>query len=197
MYDKNDTLPVATEKLGATRVFDNLSTAEFDYNSMVELAKLEASKAGGNAIKINKHHMPNLLIPSHYVYADILKVDTINVNQRLSQKSKESYMKIPYSHWRFALNGGYAYNLGKEAPASDSRIQSYNNRMRSYLNFGAELSYFFVSGQAGIGINYETVSSKNSLSGVTHLNNGQIFSNNYLSDNLNVHYLGPMYTTIS
>lgn len=197
VYDKNDMLPVATEKIGVTRVSDNMSTAEFDYNSMVELAKLEASKAGGNAIKINKHHVPNLLIPSHYVYADILKVDTINVNQRLIQKSKESYIKIPYSHWRFALNGGYAYNLGKDAPASDSRIQTYNNRMRSFLNFGAELNYFFVSGQAGIGINYEAVSSQNSLSGVTHLNDGQIFSNNYLNDNLNIQYLGPMYTTIS
>ena len=69
--------------------------------------------------------------------------------------------------------------------------------MNSGLNFGAELNYFVVNGQAGIGINYENVTSQNSLSGVTYLSAGQIFSNNILSDNLNIQYIGPMYTGIS
>src|ERR1035437_11069144 len=61
VYDKNDTLPVTTVKLGTTKVNDNVSTAEFDYNSVIDIAKLEARKAGGNAIRIIKHQMPNLL----------------------------------------------------------------------------------------------------------------------------------------
>ena len=197
VYDKNDTLPAATEKLGITKVNENASTSEFDYNSVVEIAKLEASKAGGNAIRIIKHQLPNLLNTGHKVYADILKIDTSVVRQSLNKKSNESYIKIPYSHWRFALNGGYAYNLGKDVPTFDTRIQTYNNRMRSGLNFGAEINYFVVNGQMGVGINYENVSSQNSLSGVTYLSNGQIFSNNNVSDNLNIQYVGPMYTCIS
>ncbi|MEI6556009.1 MAG: hypothetical protein WCL70_10485 [Paludibacter sp.] len=197
VYDKNDTLPAATKKLGTTRVNDNASTVEFDYNFVVEVAKLEAGKAGGNAIRIIKHQLPNLLNTGHEVYADILKIDTSIVHQRSNQKSKESYIKIPYSHLRFALNGGYAYNLGKDVPTLDTRIQTYDNQMKSGLNFGAEINYFVVNGQMGIGVNYETVSSQNSLSGVTHLNSGQIFSNNKLSDNLNIQYIGPMYTCIS
>jgi len=196
VYNKNDTLPAITKKLGTTRVNDNVSTAEFDCNSVVEIAKLEASKAGGNAIRIIKHQLPNLLNTGHEVYADILKVDTNIVHQR-SQKFKESYIKIPYSHWRFAINGGYAYNLGKDVPTFDTRIQTYNNRMRSNLNFGAEINYFVVNGQMGIGINYENVSSQNSLSGVTYSSSGQIFTNNNLSDNLNIQYIGPMYTGIT
>ena len=197
VYDKNDTLPAATVKLGITKVNENASTSEFDYNSVVEIAKLEASKAGGNAIRIIKHQLPNLLNTGHKVDADILKVDTSVVHQSLNKKSNESYIKIPYSHWRFALNGGYAYNLGKDVPTFDTRIQTYNNRMRSGLNFGAEINYFVVNGQMGIGINYENVSFQNSLSGVTYLSNGQIFSNNNVSDNLNIQYVGPMYTCIS
>jgi hypothetical protein len=197
VYDKNDTLPAVIEKLGTTRVNDNASTAEFDYNFVIEIAKLEASKAGGNAIRISKHQLPNLLNTGHEVYADILKVDTNMVHKRFNQKSKESYMKIPYPHWRFALNGGYAYNLGKDVPTFDTRIQTYNNQMRSSFNFGAEINYFVVNGQMGIGINYENVSSQNTLNGVTYSNSGQIFTNNNLSDNLNIQYIGPMYTVIN
>ena len=197
VFEKNDTLPAVTKKLGTTRVNDNVSTAQFDYNYVVEIAKLEASKAGGNAIRIIKHQLPNLLNDSHEVYADILKIDTSIVYQRFNQKSEESYIKIPYSHWRFALNGGYSYNLGKKFPTFDSRIQTYNNQMRSGLNFGAEINYFVVNGQMGIGINFENVTSQNSLSGITYSSSGQIFSNNKLSDNLNIQYIGPMYTCIS
>lgn len=195
VYDKNDTLPAITEKLGTTRVNDNASTSEFNYNSIVEIAKLEAGKAGGNAIRIIKHQLPGLLNNGHEVYADILKVDTGAVNQSRSQK--EPNIIIPYSHWRFAINGGYAYNLGKELPTFDTRIQNYNDQMRSGLNLSAEVNYFFIHGQMGIGINYENVSSQNSLSGVTYSSIGQIFSNNNLSDNLNIRYIGPMYTGIS
>jgi len=197
VFDKNDTLPVITKKLGVTRVNDNLSTAQFDYNSVIEIAKLEARKSGGNAIKIIKHQIPQLLNNGHEVHAEILKIDSNYVVKRLNQKSGESYMKIPYSHLRFALNGGYAYNLGKDPLTYDTRIQTYNNRIKSGLNFGAEINYFFVSGQMGIGINYENVTSQNSLSGVTYLSSGQIFTNNKLSDNLNLQYIGPMYTGIS
>lgn len=197
VYDKNDTLPSHTEKLGKIRVNDNMSTAEFDYNYVVEIAKLEASKAGGNAIRIIKHQIPDIFNSGHEVYADILKIDTSIVHQSLNQKPNESYIKISYSHWRFALNGGYAYNLGKDAQTFDTRIETYNNQIRSGLNLGAEINYFVVNGQIGLGINYENVSSQNSLSGVTYSSMGQIFSNNHLSDNLNIQYIGPMYTCIS
>jgi len=197
VFDKKDKLPVKTEKLGVTRVNDNFSTAQFDYNSVIEIAKLEASKAGGNAIRIIKHQTPQLLNNGHEVYAEILKIDTSIVNQRFNQKGKEFYIKISYPHWRLALNGGYAYNLGKEASTFDTRIQNYNNQIKSGLNFGAEINYFFVNGQMGLGINYENVTSQNSLSGVTYLNSDQVFTNNKLSDNLNLQYIGPMYTGIS
>lgn len=197
VFDKNDTLPASSEKLGNIRVNDNMSTDEFDYNSVIELAKLEAGKAGGNAIRIIKHQLPSLLNNGHEVYADILKTDTSMVHQRADQLNKEYNTIIPYSHLRLALNGGYAYNLGKDVPAFDTRIQTYDNQMRSGLNFGAEINYFFINGQMGIGINYETVSSQNSLSGVTYSSFGQIFTNNNLSDILNIRYIGPMYTAIS
>jgi len=197
VYDKNDTLPAVIKKLGTTRVNDNASTAEFNYNFVFELAKLEASKAGGNAIRIIKHQIPNIFNTGHEVYADILKIDTSMVHQRADKLNKGYNTIIPYSHWRLALNGGYAYNLGKDVPTFDTRIQTYNNQMKSGLNFGAEINYFVVNGQMGIGVNYETVSSQNSLSGVTHLSSGQIFTNNNLSDNLNIQYIGPMYTGIS
>ncbi len=198
LYDKNDTLPTTTVKLGTIRVNDNASTAAFDYNSVLEIAKLEAGKAGGNAIRIIKHQLPGLLNSGHEVYADILKVDTFVVQQRQgqNQKIKETNI-IPYSHWRFALNGGYAYNLGKSVPTSDTRLETYDNQIRSGINLGGEINYFIVNGQIGIGINYENVTSQNSLNGVTYLNNGEIFTNNTLSDNLNIQYVGPMYTGIS
>jgi hypothetical protein len=196
VYDKNDTLPSAFEKLGTVQVADPGLNSK-SYYIVFDAAKLEARKAGGNAIQILKLRIPNIWNSAYSLTASILNIDTSLIHLLVKPLSVPDIVKMPISHWRLALNGGYAYNLGKDAPTFDTRIQTYNNQMRSSLNFGAEINYFVVNGQMGIGVNYETVSSQNSLSGVTYLSSGQIFSNNNVSDNLNIQYIGPMYTGIS
>jgi len=196
VYDKNDTLPSVFEKLGTVQVTDPGLNSK-SYYIVFDAAKLEARKAGGNAIQILKLRIPNNWNSAYSLTASILNIDTSLIHLLVKPLPVPDIVKMPVSHWRFALNGGYAYNLGKEAPTFDTRIQTYNNQIKSGLNFGGEINYFFVNGQMGIGINYENVTSHNSLSGVTYLSSGQVFTNNKLSDNLNLQYIGPMYTGIS
>lgn len=196
VYEKKDTLPSASEKLGAVKVV-NSGLSSKSYYIVFDAAKSEARKAGGNAIQIMKLQVPDNWNSAYRLTASILKMDTSLIQVPVKPLAVPDVVEMHNSRWRFAIDGGYSYGLGKDVPTYDSRIQTYNNQMRSGLNFGAEINYFIFNGQMGIGINYENITSQNSLSGVTYSGGGQIFSTNNLSDNLNIQYVGPMYTSIA
>jgi hypothetical protein len=67
--------PEKAEVLGLVRIGDTGFTTNCSYDIVVESAKLEARKAGGNMIKITDHTLPSVLGSScHQITARILKV---------------------------------------------------------------------------------------------------------------------------
>lgn len=70
--------PAGSETLGQVRIGDAGFTANCGYDLVLDKAKLEARKAGGNAIKIIEHQQPSAFGSScHRITAKILKVDDI------------------------------------------------------------------------------------------------------------------------
>ncbi len=195
VYEKNDTLPTAFEKLGTVRVI-SLGLDPKSYYHAFGAAKSEARKAGGNAIQVLKLQKPNNWNNAYSLTASVLKIDTSLIHLPVKPLAAPDVVKMNDSHWRFAIDGGYSSGLGKDGSTVDSRNKTYNNPMNSGLNVGAEINYFVFKGQLGIGINYENVTSQNSSSVVTYSSPGQILSKNNMSDNLNIQYIGPMYTSV-
>ena len=69
--------PANAEVLGTVRIGDNgfTSAKAGSYENVISLAKEEARRAGGNAIKITSHESPDAQSSVHRIKATILKVD--------------------------------------------------------------------------------------------------------------------------
>ena len=76
----NDIIPDNTEVIGIVEVGDNGLTgnSKCTYEAVIEKAKEEARKAGGNAIKITQHKYPDRISTCHRITADILHIDNVD-----------------------------------------------------------------------------------------------------------------------
>lgn len=62
--------------LGSVKVGDTGFSMNCNYETVIERAKLEARKHGGNAIKLTKHVTPDILSSCHRIEASILSIPT-------------------------------------------------------------------------------------------------------------------------
>lgn len=72
-----DELPTEAIILGTIKIGDTGFTASSNgtYEEVLKLAKEQARKAGGNAVKINQHQAPDLYSSVHRIFADILYIE--------------------------------------------------------------------------------------------------------------------------
>lgn len=72
-----DELPTEAIILGTVKIGDTGFTASSNgtYDEVLRLAKEQARKAGGNAIKINQHQTPDFYSSVHRIFADILYIE--------------------------------------------------------------------------------------------------------------------------
>jgi len=71
----NDEVPFEAEHIGTIRIGDSGFSTNCRYDVVIDLAKLEARKVGGDALKIVKHHKPDLWSSCHRITAEILKLN--------------------------------------------------------------------------------------------------------------------------
>lgn len=96
--------PAGSEVLGQVRIGDSGFTTDCKYEVVLDKAKMEARKAGGNAIKIVEHQQPTAFGSAcHRITAKILKVE--NVDQFLV---KEEEPVIPGAD--YAIINVYRYS---------------------------------------------------------------------------------------
>ena len=76
VFGLNDEEPFDAEVLGQVKIGDTGFTTKCSYEIVIEKAKMEARKAGGNAIKIVEHKPPSIMGSScHRITAWILQVN--------------------------------------------------------------------------------------------------------------------------
>jgi hypothetical protein len=79
VYDLQDPVPQNAEEIGTVKIGDTGFTTNCGWEAVLEKARLEARKGGGNALKIVAHQTPNLMTSScHRITATILKVSNFN-----------------------------------------------------------------------------------------------------------------------
>lgn len=79
VIDLDQAEPAGSEVLGQVKIGDSGFSTNCGYEVVIEKAKLEARKAGGNAIKIIEHQQPSAFGSScHRITAKILKVDHVD-----------------------------------------------------------------------------------------------------------------------
>ena len=76
VLDLQTPVPDGTDEMGTVKIGDTGFTNDCDWNTVIEKAKVEARKVGGNAIKITEHKPPTAMGSScHRITAVILHVE--------------------------------------------------------------------------------------------------------------------------
>jgi hypothetical protein len=68
-------VPANSEFLGEVKIEDTGFSTNCDYETVINAAKLEVSKAGGNALRILSHQSPDLYSSCHRINASIYRID--------------------------------------------------------------------------------------------------------------------------
>lgn len=78
----NDKIPDNAQQLGEVKISHTGFTTNCSYDVVLDKAKLEARKVGGNVIKITEHKPPaNMGSNCHRIKALILKVEDVSGNE--------------------------------------------------------------------------------------------------------------------
>jgi len=200
VIELDDSVPSTSVVIGDVKIDDAGLTTNCSYEYVLELAKMEARKAGGNALKITKHAKPDFVSSCHRLSAYILLLDgtvsetvaqdsTHSLNEQVSGVGEKA-ASIVLPRYRFNIHGGLSEVLGKTPDNIDAILLQYNKNLNSGYSFGTDCSYFF-SESTGFGVKCDIVRTSNSLNGV-QINDGeghQYFGN--ISDDITVFYVGP------
>ena len=77
VFGIEEEIPSNAEKLGTIKVGDSGFSVNCNYATVLDKAKTESRKIGGNVLKITKHKRPNFWSSCHRITADVYKFDSI------------------------------------------------------------------------------------------------------------------------
>ena len=100
----------------------------------------------------------------------------------------KSYLKRP--SFTFDLNGGYSYRIAKIDQSADAFTRDYYKGLKSGLNYGAGLTWYFDE-MIGGGIKYSSSYFHNLVSNVTVTFNNGTVKYGEVSDDINIIFVGP------
>ena len=125
--------PEKAEVLGLVRIGDTGFTTNCSYDIVVESAKLEARKAGGNMIKITDHTLPSVLGSScHQITARILKVD--NIEDYTPESEEELLSDVDYAIINVYRYSGPGALVNYDLYLGDSVICRVKNNYKTTLH---------------------------------------------------------------
>ena len=75
VFDLQTRIPDGAEEMGTVKIGDTGFTTACDWKTVVETAKTEARKVGGNAIKITEHKPPSAASSCHRITASVLRIE--------------------------------------------------------------------------------------------------------------------------
>lgn len=167
-----DSSPRNAEILGTVRIYD-AGSVNCGYKIVIEAAKTEARKAGGNALKITEHRPPSIWSSCHQITAIILKLnpDSLtgdSIQQAISPesgKTTQSYYvddKKLYRSFYLSAEGGWSWRISRIDENLNSFQREYLSDLMSGYHYGVSAIYYLNRG-LGIGFLYDKHISKNSV----------------------------------
>lgn len=194
----SDKMPSNANILANLKIGDSGLTIKCDYDYLIDHAKAEARKIGGNIVKLTSHQLPSILTSCHTIEGLILKTnplevvavksDSINANTVVAVIEKP--IKKDYQKLRIAVNGGYSYRIAKIANTVPADFKSYVKNLKSGYHVAGDINYFF-SDLYGAGVKYSLFRSSNS----TNIQETNGPRSGIMSDDISINFIGPAFTT--
>jgi len=130
-----DEIPLHAIEIGTVKIGDNGISTNCGWDVVIEKAKMEARKAGGNVLKITRHIPPSIMGSScDRITALILKVE----NPEELNILKKNDQKIADSTWEYAKlfvyrSGGSGAFIGYDLYLGDSLLCRVKNNSRQEI----------------------------------------------------------------
>ena len=132
-------------------ILETMKLTGKDYDELVGMAQDKARTAGGDVLKIAAHLEPDITSPRHRVSAAVFASDDSFLegadHPSVSKDDLESQLDLrPLSGgWRFAVQGGGVYRLGKIKENMGAVEEQHVKNMRWGYSYEADASYFIIS----------------------------------------------------
>jgi hypothetical protein len=211
-YTKSE-LPSNFSKIGTTKIGDTGFTTNCDLATVLEKAKIEASKSGANALLITEHLYPNLLGSScHRISADLLRIEnTADYNKSIIVKDSvqsidnlkivsnegTAYNSTDYavsksSNFLLLANVGQSFRVAQSPDGLNSEQKEYYKKLKSGLSYDIS-TYYLKDSRTGFGLKYNVYKSSEEISNqqVT-LDDGAVYQGDF-SDDIMISFIGPSF----
>ncbi|MDR2691824.1 MAG: hypothetical protein LBB73_05940 [Dysgonamonadaceae bacterium] len=129
IFGLQDAVPSGAETLGTVKIGDTGFSTDCNFETVIDKAKNEARKVGGNALKITKHTPPSFWGSScHRITATILKVE--NFDSVISEAADSSLTGAGYALLHVYRNGGPGALMSYDLHLGDTVICRLSDRSK-------------------------------------------------------------------
>lgn len=192
------------EFLGQIKITDTgfTATSNGTYSQVVNLAKYETWKAGGNLMIINQHQLPDAWSTIHRINALAFKTDTIDV-----PTSTYFYANDPSIQYQMASNSnptvklqepgviariyaGAGKRTNKISPDLDAASRVHIKRLQSGVLYGTDITYFAETGY-GLGGRFQVLHSSTSEYGYL-VKEDDTYNEGIIDETINLTFIGPI-----
>lgn len=133
----NQPAPDGTEILGQVKIGDKGFTTNCSYETVIDKAKMEARKVGGNAIKIIEHRPPSALGSScHRITARVLRIS--GIENYVAEDVEEILPDVDYAILNVYRYGGTGALISYDLKLGDSVICRVRNNFKTTLHIKKE-----------------------------------------------------------
>ena len=115
-----------------------------------------------------------------------------SAQEQAREQGQEQEPVREYSKFRFGLEGGGGFRLGKISNDVPDDFKSYTKKLRRGFVYGADATWFFKEFM-GVGIRYKAFSASNGATVTVTDDYGQSTSGK-MKDNITISFVGPMYS---
>jgi hypothetical protein len=205
VFDIPDDVPETVEILGKVKIGEGGMTIHCGWEEVIAQASAEARKAGGNALKITEHRLPDFISSCHRITALILKVDSIEPPPAEMQPVHDSLrsavesspgiqtnlvkVKKKFPHFRLSFDAGYCYRTARVPDNLDVAFEKYMKKLKSGWTIGGDAGYYFSEG-FGIGIKGNYSHFSNQMSDVIVYTTTDTLTG-MMADRIGITYVGP------
>ena len=138
IFELHDPTPDNAEEIGVVKIGDTGFTTNCGWDVVIDKAKMEARKAGGNAIKITDHNPPNFFGSScHRITAKILRVANLDDLPSIAPRDS-SLLNADYALLHIYRQDGLGALVSYDLHFDDTVICRVSNKWRKTVKIKKE-----------------------------------------------------------
>jgi len=151
-------VPDGAEDMGTIKVGDSGFTTDCDWNIVLEKAKTEARKVGGNAIKITEHRTPDFMSSCHRITATVLRISNASEIAASIKKDDDLVADWDYALLHIYRFGGQGALVSYDVYLGNEVICRARNRWKETIqirSFGLNTVWASTESKTEIPVNFE------------------------------------------